>query len=365
MQTGAGRGWLASLLTVTLVTAATIWSSTPPPLPDPPSGAHSRAASDLAAPAPEPPSASARPLSASRVPQGPAGTSEPVSDDRWALLIGIDRASGAPPLQGAVGDVRLLERALLAYGFDPGRITVLTDAQASRDAVLASIRRFAARVPPDAKAVFAFAGHTRRHGGENSIVAADGRTIAAGTLAAALGRIRSPLWVALPTCYAAGFSRSGIVGPDRVATFASSADARAYESVRLGHSFLFEYLVAQAMLDGRASGSVEEAFGYAERHLQRDHPRWVPLLDDRHPGEFTLGPPIPPSSETRPGSEASRPRRTPPPDDRPEARPHDEEPPEDETRDEDQEEEESRRSGATSFRACARGVQTNGCRSQD
>lgn len=211
---------------------------------------------------------------------------------RQALLIGIDHAHGAPPLGGAVGDVRLLERALLAYGFPEDRVMVLENADADRDRILGAIEELAATTAPDGRAVFAFAGHTRRTRGKNRLVAADGRTISADELARALNRVRTPMWVALPTCYAAGFRVPGIVGPGRVTTFASAADRPAYESIDLGRSFLVEYMVGRAMLSGRASGSVEQAFVHAHHGLERDFSRYVPLMDDRFPGPFVLGPPL-------------------------------------------------------------------------
>lgn len=240
---------------------------------------------------------------------------------RQALLIGIDHAPGASPLEGAVGDVRVLEEALLAYGIPADQVVVLEDREADRDRILDAIDELAAVTPPDGRAVFAFAGHTRRIGGRNHIVTADGRMISAGELAEALGRVRAPMWVALPTCYAAGFSVPGIVGPGRVTTFASAADQPSYESLEFERSFLFEYMVGRGMLAGRASGSVEQAYSYAHDALAREFSRHVPLIDDRFPGHLTLGPPIEAETPRAPGGhERAEPSETPGPH-RPEPRP--------------------------------------------
>lgn len=228
-------------------------------------------------------------------------------------MIGIDHARGAPPLAGAVGDVRLLEQALLAYGFPAERVTVLENDDARRGSILGAIEELAGTTAPDGRAVFAFAGHTRRIRGQNRIVAADGRTISADELAGALDDVRAPMWVALPTCYAAGFGVPGIVGPGRVTTFASAADQPSYESLGLGRSFLFEYMVGRAMLAGRASGSVEQAFVYAREELERDFSRHVPLMDDRFPGSFVLGPPLEAEESGGSGTPAVRVTATPHP----------------------------------------------------
>ncbi len=225
--------------------------------------------------------------------EGLAEPPRPPADGRHALLIGIDNARGAPQLRGAVNDARTTHEALLAYGFPRDQVRTLADGQAGRDDILSAIRELAAAVPDDGTAVFAFAGHTRVIRGQNHIVAADGRTISARDLAAALDAVRSPMWVLLPTCYAAGFSLPGIVGPGRVALFASAADRPSYEASWYGRSFLVQYVVAEAMLNGRASTSVEQAFAYAEEAISARYPGRVPLMDDGFDGEFVLGNPIP------------------------------------------------------------------------
>lgn len=183
-----------------------------------------------------------------------------------------------------------LKDALVSYGFDPANITVLLDGAASRAAILSGIADLQ-RAPEDARAIFTFAGHTRKVQGGNALVAADGKLISAGELAGALAKIRAPMWLAFPTCYAAGFDIPGIVGPNRIATFASSADQLAYEATEFGRSFLFQYMVQLGMLMEQAKPTVESAFEYARTSLARDYPDRVPLVDDQYPGEFLLAAP--------------------------------------------------------------------------
>lgn len=208
---------------------------------------------------------------------------------RTALIIGINHSQGAPPLPGSVRDAMNLHDALIGYGFREENITLLLDGQATKPAILAGLRSLAARTPSNGIAVFAAATHTGRWGGTNSFATAEGGRISAGVLAAHLGEVRAPAWVALPTCYAEGYALPGIVGFNRVATFASSADRESYQAGDAG-SFLFIHMVRRGMLEGRAPTSVESAFGFAHSELSRRHPEYVPLMSDGYPGNLVLGP---------------------------------------------------------------------------
>lgn len=208
---------------------------------------------------------------------------------RTALIVGINNAAGTPPLPGSVTDARNLHRALVGYGFQDRNITVMLEGEATRPAILGALRSLAKRTPANGLAVFAIATHTSRAGGTNQLATAEGERISAGELAAYLRDITAPAWIALPTCYAAGYALPGIVGFNRVATFASSADRQAYQAGSAG-SFLFMSMVDHAMLEGRAPFSVESAFAFAHDELSRDHPNHVPSMSDGYPGDLVLGP---------------------------------------------------------------------------
>lgn len=221
-------------------------------------------------------------------PATPAPRPTAASGDRHALLIGIDRASGSRPLYGAVQDAVNMHAALLRYGFHEENITMLVDEAASAGAIGAALDDFAGRVPADGVAVFAFAGHTRIKGGSNALVAADGELISASALASELGRVRAPMWVALPTCYAGGYSLPGIVGHNRVATFASERNEVSYEIGDAG-SYLVIYMVREQMLGRNVAPSVEQAFERGRDRLKRERPNRVPYMVDGYPGDLVLG----------------------------------------------------------------------------
>ena len=91
----------------------------------------------------------------------PGPSSESPRGDR-ALLIGINRhADPRFDLKGAVNDARNMRGLLSGYlGFDAGQIRLLTDAQATRQGILAGIEDWlVAGTRPGARALLYYAGH--------------------------------------------------------------------------------------------------------------------------------------------------------------------------------------------------------------
>ena len=89
------------------------------------------------------------------------GSPAPPRGDR-ALLVGINRhADPTFDLQGAVNDTRNMRELLIDYlGFEAGQIRVLTDEEATREAILREARDWlVAGTRPDARALLYFAGH--------------------------------------------------------------------------------------------------------------------------------------------------------------------------------------------------------------
>ena len=117
-------------------------------------------------------------------PKTPAGPPK-----KWAVIVGINRyASPAlPELPGAVNDSREM-RALLVdtMGFKSPEVTVLTDAKATREAILAAIRTLREKVGPNDLVLFYFSGHSAMfavsgaHGEELVLCSHDTRLIEDG-----------------------------------------------------------------------------------------------------------------------------------------------------------------------------------------
>lgn len=225
--------------------------------------------------------------SAAHVTATTASHVEPGKGMRTALLIGINNAAGAAPLYGAVQDAQNMYDALRGYGFPAEDITLLTEGQATRARIIGELDDLAKRTSPDGVAVFSFAGHSGRSGGVNSFRTVDGQRVSAPELGAALGRVRAPMWVAMPTCYSGGYNVPGIVGPNRIATFASAANEVSYEVGSRG-SYLIHYMVRLGMIEKNASSSVEAAFEWARNTLQQSNPDRVPSMSDGIPGDLDL-----------------------------------------------------------------------------
>lgn len=243
---------------------------------------------------PEPPAPGA-PLRDGAPPSVPSVPKDP---HRVAVVIGIDDYPGGDDdLRAAAADARLVRRALGRLGF--GQVVVLINGRATRGAILWSARWLARQTGPGRLGAFFYAGHVRRVGGDpdgdgedvdEALLAADGRLVFDGEVAAALSEATGPLWLAWAACYAAGFSDAA--APGRVSSYASEEGSLAYESTALGHSFMAEYLVRRALLR-RGLLRVEAMHGYATRHLRGDERRFRPILDDRLPGALRLAPPQP------------------------------------------------------------------------
>ncbi len=221
----------------------------------------------------------------------------PSAGKRTALIVGINHARGGRPLPGSITDANNLRDALLAYGFKSSRIKMLIEQEASAIAIRKGLESLARRTPRDGLAVFAVATHTRRRGGRNELLTADGNRISSTELASRLGRVRSRMWVALPTCYAGGYALPGIIGPRRIATFASPRDQQTYQLGSAG-SYLFINMVRRAMLEGGAPKSVESSFRFAVKTLKKDAPDRVPHMLDGIKGELVLGRFVPPGGDT-------------------------------------------------------------------
>jgi hypothetical protein len=239
-------------------------------------------------PAPDPVPVPVRPASASTAASEPKAAA-PSGTAPLAVLIGVNHVSGSPTLEGSVNDMMRLRDALVAYGIPSDRILMLLEGDVTHDAVLSAVRRLAL-APAESTVVFGYAGHGRKTKAGAGIAMRDGHSVLVSELAAAMAPIRAHLWATFTQCYAASFDVPGIAGPGRVLTFAASANGLSYEWA--GSSALGRFMEEQAMLQGIASASVEEAFNYAREQMLAMGPEFTPRMDDRFDGELRLGPPI-------------------------------------------------------------------------
>ena len=241
-----------------------------------------------ASPPPPPPAALDRPL----VMQGPTGTG--TGTGTWALVIGINNYPGsASDLRSAVNDADDVDAALSAMGVPVAQRLVLRDGQATAAAIREAVTWLVAQAGPDATAVLFYAGHVRKVGvTSEALVAADGGLMEDRELGERLSHLLARrAWLAFAACYGGGFTE--LLAPGRVLTGAAPADGLAYESSEFGRSFLVQYMVREAMIEGRAGSSVQAAFSYAVAELLRKHPGRVPVQIDLALGPIDLRPPAP------------------------------------------------------------------------
>lgn len=92
--------------------------------------------------------------------------SAPDSRNRWALLIGINEYPRLMPrgqLTGCVNDVEVMSRTLEGqFGFPRENMTILRNAEATRDGILAAMNGLVERVGRDDVVVFHYSGHGSR-----------------------------------------------------------------------------------------------------------------------------------------------------------------------------------------------------------
>ena len=232
----------------------------------------------------------------------------------WAVMIGIDDYPGTRyDLRSAVADALDVDAALARYGVPGDHRLLLTNRQVSAATVGAALDWLVARAGPGSTAVFFYAGHVRKlERTTEAIVGADGNLFTDAEMAWRLGGLQANrTWIAIAACYAGGFTEA--LAPGRVLTAAAGANSLAYENGSYGRSYLVEYMVRRAMLQGRADRSVEAAFAWAAAELRRDHPNRVPVQDDRADGEVTLGRPQGPPQPAPPPPRQGPTRESPPP----------------------------------------------------
>jgi hypothetical protein len=217
------------------------------------------------------------------------------------VVIGIDDYPGSrSDLRASVKDADTVDYTLAAYGIPADRRLVLRNRQATAGVITDAMRWLVAHAGPDATAVFFYAGHVRHLGGSTqAIVAADGALVTDGAMAETLRPLRArATWLVMASCYGGGFNEA--LGPRRILTAAAGAGSLAYENAQYGNSYLVEYMVQRAMMEGAAPDTVEQAYGWAHAALRRDHPNRLPVQYDELDGELRIGTPPPGSGRPRP-----------------------------------------------------------------
>lgn len=202
----------------------------------------------------------------------PARTAAPT--DRYALVIGVT-AYRAPTHRTIAGaqDARLVASMLLQAGWLPGNIRVLTDEQATGQAVRAGLAWIAARGVTGTFSYVHFSGHVKQAGGHEKLWPVDRDFVPDTEVAAQLHRVAGHLWLDVAGCEAAGFIED--LPSDRVLVSTSSrATQKSYEYPEWGESvwtgLVYDLGTRQGDADADHDGSttVGEALRYATYYAQ-------------------------------------------------------------------------------------------------
>jgi hypothetical protein len=219
----------------------------------------------------------------------------PFSGSRYAVVVGISNYPGdVNDLNYSDDDAIEMANALTgSYGFT--NVTLLTDLNATRSAILAAIEA----IPQNAgEIVFFFSGHGMNGNADDgdkektdeAIVAHDTENLVPiwdGELRDAFSEFTtSRIIFVFDTCLAGGMSND-LEAPGRVIAMATTEHGYAYESSEWGNGEFSYYFVDLGMVQGEANTddydgdtvyeepeqvTVEEAFDYAKANCSRDKP---------------------------------------------------------------------------------------------
>lgn len=250
------------------------------------------------------------------------------SSFHWAVIIGVNDYMGRTTSTiGSVGDAHTLRDTLYREGWRGDQVLTLTDHAATHDRVVRAIEWLMRSTDHRSTVVFSFSGHMRHNAGVTALWPADNRFIWADDLGRMLGAVRADrMWAALQGCHAAGLAAPGLEGENRLVSYASRVEEKAYEVPASRHSVMGHYLLAGGLRDGQGDQhagnkdgrvSVQEAFAWAapratSRTQGQSHGAQRPVLADGLGGrEFPIAVTGPPATTRAPDEAGQRtsPRR--------------------------------------------------------
>jgi hypothetical protein len=199
----------------------------------------------------------------------PARTAAPA--DRFALLVGVqDYRPPTVDTVASVRDVRLVEEQLVAAGWLPRNVRVLTDEQVTGAALRDALRWLAERSRPGTFALFHWSGHVKRLGGSTEALwPVDRDFVRDSEVVAGLAPARGRLWVDVAGCYADSFT-PGLPNSQTLVSTSSTGAEKSYEQPAWGTSVWTGLLFDQGLRQGHADAdrdgrtTVGEALRWAQ-----------------------------------------------------------------------------------------------------
>jgi hypothetical protein len=208
--------------------------------------------------------------------------------DRYAFLVGVQ--DYRPPTKDTIAsanDVRFIAGQLVANGWRPENIRVVTDAQATGAAIRSGMAWLAQQARPGTFSLFHYSGHVKQHGGgHESLWPVDRDWVDDRAVASAMAKVGGKVWVDIAGCEAGSFE-PGIPSERVLFTASSTGTQKSYEHPDWGLSvwtgLLFDLGTRQRGADADGNGRVTmgEALRYSTYYAQ------VVTLDQRPHGRQT------------------------------------------------------------------------------
>lgn len=223
--------------------------------------------------------------------------------NHWAILVGVNTyedTANYGPLRLCIKDVEAIRDQLVAGGFAPAHIRLLTDRtdeKPTRANMLTALKSVADATEPDDLLLFYYSGHGEEVGGESYLTARDGRHLTLSDTAVSISRIKKYMddaaarakVIILDACHSG--ANIGGKGPksmtaefinrvfeqaEGMAILASCKQGQlSYESPSIGQGvfthFLLEALSGKADLDEKGFVTVHDA----SRHVVNGVKLWA------------------------------------------------------------------------------------------
>jgi hypothetical protein len=196
------------------------------------------------------------------------------AERRYAFLVGVTRYR--KPTHNTIAgasDAVFIRSMLLAAGWLPQNIKIVTNEGATGASVRSGLSWLAARSTPGSFTLFHFSGHVKQAGGQEKLWPYDRQFVPDREMASILNQGSGKMWVDIAGCEAAGFIEN--LPSSRVLVSTSSKSTqKSYEYPQWGESvwtgLLFDLGLGQGQADANRNGTttVGEALRYATYYAQ-------------------------------------------------------------------------------------------------
>jgi hypothetical protein len=210
----------------------------------------------------------------------PAATAPP--EMRYAFLVGVTRYR-KPTHDTIAGaqDVQFIQQSLIANGWLPQNIRMVTNEQATGAAIRSGMTWLAGQSVPGTFTLFHFSGHVKQADGHEMLWPYDRDFVPDSDVTSVLNRGTGKLWVDIAGCEAAGFM-DGLPSARVLFSSSSRSTQKSYEYPQWGESvwagLLWDLSLGQGQADADHNGitTIGEALRYSTYYAQAITLRQVP-----------------------------------------------------------------------------------------